>query len=101
MTALLTPAEYKDYLRYMKLDEPEVTVAVEKPVSIYDLLEVGALEAIADYHQEISLFKGLMEHFDDDRKIRDYCVYLIELCKIFVQEEYENVFRWRKEKESA
>ena len=106
MGALLTKEEWRRVEAYDKttakeLDAQENPVKPKQEPSLYELLEAEGLDNIRDYTGEIAFFQGLRERNAGAGRLVQWCDYFIRLYKNFMGNEFENLRRWRHERESC
>jgi hypothetical protein len=68
---------------------------------LFDALIAEAMESMRDANEEIGVFLKCKETFNGIINIADSADYFIRLAKYRIEENYNDVTRWRKEKESC
>ena len=67
---------------------------------IYDAFIVESMDTSRELNFEIGVLTGSKEVFTT-QNVKDMANYFISMAKYKIEDEYDNISRWRKEKESC
>lgn len=68
----------------------------ETEPSLYEILEASGIENLRESISEIAFFQGMKER-SADNQISQWCDYFIRIYRSLVEDDYENIKRWRNE----
>lgn len=107
---MLLPDEQKRYEAYEKACQDQARrdrEYAERPfikpslAGLLDMLVAEAMDSIREANSDIGLMMKCKETFKGDQAIKDLTNYFCTLARYQIEEDYDDILRWREYKKSC